>query len=364
MPRYKGATKYEREQYGRMHYDFMAAKYGSDQDYTFQGQTTTVRNKERDSSLWGENRVVDYGGGKQGTYWHKDSPTPYSGHRMPEMRWFLEVLGSWPMDIKDTLNSELYGDACDREYVRGLIRLLEINNYFVDGAAIIIPAGDNIFIPLPSPENGAKWVVENIIAEHGRDNYFECSSKNRIRIEFALEWLKDKEDAEARGQKMYDELYFYDDTNGDIFQLEDKGTDTAIKYGAAGDESDCDAIFTKLGWTTAANKPEADRTISPAAFRGAVDALLRYCYLDGTPEKLTKQLGEKYGFSFASAQRVKFQRGADGDWPQEYYTAAADTEVKIEEGNRGRISGGFFKVGGEWWNKTKSAAKPFGTGKR
>ncbi|QNH62223.1 hypothetical protein [Hymenobacter sediminicola] len=366
MPRYKGATKYEREQYGRMHYDFMSAKYGSYVEHTFQGETTRIFTKQDNPSLWAEERAVEYSNSSKGTYWHQDFPTPYCGHRMPEMRWFLEILRSWPMDIKDTLSSELYGDACDREYVRGLMRLLEINNYFDDGAAIIIPAGDNMFMPLPSPENGGKWDVGDIIAKHGSTNYYECNSKNRIRAEFAIEWLRDKEDAEARGQKMYDELYFYDDTNGDILQSEDKGIDTAIKYGSAGDESDCDAIFTKLGWITAANKPQADRIISPAAFRGAVEALIYYSYLEGggSAEKLTKQLGEKYGFSFASTQRVKLQRGSDGDFPQDYYTAAADTEVKIEEGNRGRISGGIFKAGGEWWNRQKSSAKSFGAGKR
>ncbi|WP_133272464.1 hypothetical protein [Hymenobacter radiodurans] len=150
----------------------MAHKYGCNEPFTWQGEQIQVFEQQDCYPKWHRQITKIDATGKSYTYWHRDSPTPYCGKKLVEMREFLILLNSWPMDIKGRLDYEYYGDAYDREHIRGLIRVVDIHDYFADGAAIIIP-GDGMFIQsLPPPPPNTKYVVEDMLRDHGQENIF------------------------------------------------------------------------------------------------------------------------------------------------------------------------------------------------
>ncbi|GAA4019812.1 hypothetical protein GCM10022408_37460 [Hymenobacter fastidiosus] len=213
MPRYKGETKYEREKYARRHFAFMAKKYGRTVSHTMHDQETQYFQRESNALSWhGETANSD-----GSTHWEQNLPTPYCGKRFAEIWLFLNLLQSWPMEIKGQLDSEFYGDACDREYVRGMLRTVDIQGYFTDGTAITY---DGIALsvyqgPLSEEEALA------LSTQHGSNGVFWGASKNRIRAEFVQEWLEDKEEQEATGKAaLYNEKWFFNEIGGDLEVVE------------------------------------------------------------------------------------------------------------------------------------------------
>ncbi|WP_133272465.1 hypothetical protein [Hymenobacter radiodurans] len=187
------------------------------------------------------------------------------------------------------------------------------------------------------------------------------SAKNRIRVDFVQEWLRDKEKEEEKVINLYNESLYYDDTDGQLFSTidniteEDTGSNHPLLSFAFGySQEDCNLLFFNLGLIDNSDNPKPG--VTAAAFHGVVEVLKYYGKLKMGRDKAVVALSLFYGFPWAKSGRMSLDRLANKQYPPEYFSSAASAELALLGGKRDTLGdGGYFKPNGWWWQSKRKS---------